>query len=298
MHGRGKSNLPICFFKIILQTNLQTIKIPNKFTRKHGAALPNPVMINPPDGTKWKVFWKNINGDIWFQKGWKTFTRYYSLQHGCLVVFKYKERTPELDVIILGQHALEIDYDSSYGTLDVTDNLDHSDDESVEILNDDDSDDESVEILNEWHNEKKPRQRSTLASPRPHKKVRGEIQHISQRTTSLNRPVGARARQVAQEFISSNPFFTVLINSACLTTDRPKVPNFKGIIEDKTMNVKVKIGKRSWNLKLLPCYNNSSARRLSAGWSSFARESGVQPGDVCVFELINKEDLVFNVHVF
>ncbi|CAK8565812.1 unnamed protein product [Lathyrus sativus] len=282
--ARENSTLPICFFKIILQTNLQTIKIPNKFTRRHGAGLPNPVMIQPPDGTKWKVFWKNINGDIWFEKGWKTFTRNYSLQHGCLVVFKYKERTPELDVIILGQHALEIDHDSSNGILD---------DEHENL---DDSDDESVEILNEWHNEKKPRQRSTLASPRPHKKSIGEIQHISQRTTSLNRPKESRARQVAQEFISSNPFFTILINSANLAANRPKVPNLKGIIDDKTMDVKVKIGKRSWNLKLLS-YHDKTHRCLSAGWSSFARESGVQPGDVCVFELINKEDLVFKVHV-
>ncbi|CAK8565807.1 unnamed protein product [Lathyrus sativus] len=284
--ARGNSTLPICFFKIILQTNLQTIKIPNKFTRKHGAALPNPVMINPPDGTKWKVFWKNINGDIWFQKGWKFFTQNYSLQHGCLVVFKYKERTSELDLIILGQHALEIDYDSSCGILDDEhENLDHSDDESVEILN-------------EWHNQKKPRQRSTLASPRPHKKSRCEIEHISQRTTSLNRPYESRARQVAEEFISRNPFFIVLINSANLAANRPRVPNLKGIIENKTTNVKLQIGKRSWNLKLLPSYNSKTHRCLSAGWSSFARESGVQPGDVCVFELINKEALVFKVHVF
>ncbi|XP_058776929.1 uncharacterized protein LOC131651275 [Vicia villosa] len=89
--ARANSTLPISFFEIILQTNLKTIKILNKFTRSHGAGLPNPVMMKPPDGTKWKVFWKNINGEIWFQKGWNTFTKNYSLQYGCLVVFKYKE---------------------------------------------------------------------------------------------------------------------------------------------------------------------------------------------------------------
>ncbi|CAL5202416.1 unnamed protein product [Lathyrus oleraceus] len=283
--ARGSSNLPICFFKIILQTSLQTIKIPNTFTRSHGARLPNPVLMKPPDGTKWEVFWKNINGEIWFQKGWKTFTQNYSLQNGCFVVFKYKEGTSVLDVIILGHNGVEIHYDSSRDTFDVENkNLNHSDDESVEILN-------------EWHYPKKVRKRSALASPRPHKKVTGEIEKDSQRTTSLNRPKDPRAQEVADEFISTNPFFTILIKPCYLLESRPRVPSLKGTM-NKTMNVKLQIGKRSWNLKLLRSYNNETGRYLSAGWTSFARESGLQPGDVCVFELINKEDLVFKVHVF
>ncbi|KAI5408895.1 hypothetical protein KIW84_054648 [Lathyrus oleraceus] len=243
-------------------------------------------MINPPDGTKWKVFWKNINGEIWFQKGWKTFTQNYSLQNGCFVVFKYKEGTSELDVLIIGQNGVEIDYDSSCDTSDDgNENLEHSDDESVEILN-------------EWHYPKKAKQLSTLASTRPHKKVKGEIEKNSQRTTSLNKPKETRAREVAYEFISSNPFFTILINPANLAANRLSIPNLKGIIENKEANVNLQIGKRSWNLKLLCCYNKKSERRLSAGWFLFVRESGLQAGDVCVFELINKKDLVFEVHVF
>jgi len=113
----------------------------------------------PPDGSKWKVYWKKINGEIWFEKGWKTFTENYSLGHGCLVVFEY-EGTSKFDVHILGQNAVEIDYDSSCDTDDEKDNVDHSDDESLEILD-------------EWLNRKKARQRLPFVSPRPHKKVRG-----------------------------------------------------------------------------------------------------------------------------
>ncbi|CAI8596799.1 unnamed protein product [Vicia faba] len=280
----GNSTLPICFFKFILQTNLQTIKIPNKFTRSHGVGLPNPMFIKPPDGTKWKMFWKNINGEIWFEKGWSIFTQNYSLQHGCLVVFKYKEGTSELDVVILGQNALEIDYDSKCDTVD--------------ILNVDDSDDESDEILNEWLNRKKVIQKLPLVSTRAHKKVRGEIEKNSERTSSLNRPKECRAREVAEEFISNNPFFTIWIKPSNLAANRLSVPNLQGVIENKKTNVMIQIGERSWNLNLLPSYNNIRSRRLSAGWSLFARESGLQPGDVCIFELINKKDLVFKVHVF
>jgi hypothetical protein len=77
------------------------------------------------------------------------------------------------------------------------------------------------------------------------------------------------------------------------------VPSLKGVIENIDKNVMLKIGKRSWNVKLIRCYDDKNGRRcLSAGWSLFASESGLQPGDVCVFELINKNDLVFKVHVF
>ena len=120
------------------------------------------MLIKAPNGTKWKVYWKKINGEIWFGKGWKTFTENYSLGHGSLVVFEYK-RTSKFDVHIFDQNAVEIDYDSSSDTDDEKDNVD------------DHSDDESVEILDEWLNRKKARQRPPFVSPRPHKKVRGLV---------------------------------------------------------------------------------------------------------------------------
>jgi len=72
----------------------------------------------------------------------------------------------------------------------------------------------------------------------------------------------------------------------------------KGVIENKEKNVILQIGRRSWNVKLLRYSETLNGRRFSAGWHLFASESGLQSGDVCVFELINKKDLVFKVHVF
>jgi hypothetical protein len=59
------------------------------------------------------------------------------------------------------------------------------------------------------------------------------------------------------------------------------VPSLKGVIEnkDKVCDM-LQIGKRSWNLKLLHCNDDKNGRRLSAGWYSFASESGLQPGNV------------------
>ncbi|CAJ2640164.1 unnamed protein product [Trifolium pratense] len=302
--ARRNATPSIRFFKIILQTNLQRLKIPNKFTRRHGVGLSNPVLIKPPDGTKWKVYWKNINGEIWFEKGWKDFTENYSLQQGCLVLFKYRKRTSNFNVLILGQNAMEIDYGSSSDTDDdENDNVGDSDDESVKIIDeknnsiDHSDDDESVEILDEWLKRKKNGQKSPIGSPRPHKKVRSETENTTKRTSSLNWPNVPKAREVAAKFISSNPFFTIHIKPCHVADSQLGLPNLKGLIENKDKYVMLQIGKRSWNVKVLHCGSNN-VRYLSAGWSLFASESGLKPGDVCVFELINKNDLVFKVHVF
>ncbi|RHN67480.1 putative transcription factor B3-Domain family [Medicago truncatula] len=261
-------------------------QIPNNFTRRYGVGLTNPVLIKAPDGTKWKVYWKKINGEIWFEKGWKHFTENYSLQHGCLVVFKYKG-TSKFDVLILGNNAVEIDYDSSCDTDDENGNVGQNDDESLEISD-------------EWRNQKIARKRPPLFYPRPHKKFSGENKKSTKRTSSLNRSNRARVEEVAAKFTSSNPFFTILILPNHLVAGRPRVPNIhlKGVIENKEKNLVLQIGERSWKVKLLASYERETGRRLSAGWSLFVNESGLQPENVCVFELINKENLVFKVHVF
>ncbi|TKY50758.1 B3 domain-containing protein [Spatholobus suberectus] len=254
--------LPIRFFKIILKTNLERLKIPNKFVRKYGDGLPNPLFMKPPDGTEWEVYWAKQNGEVWFEKGWKEFVEHYSLDQGHLVFFKY-EGISKIDVFILDQSAIEIDYPSC-DTCDEKDNLDHSDDESVKILDE--------------RPDEKPKQ------------MRGE--KPAQRTSSLNWPTQTRAQEIARNFISYNPFFTVFIKPTHVAKIHLPVPDLEGIIENKEKYVTLQLGERSWNVKLLSC--NS----LCAGWPLFARESKLQAGDVCVFELISREDSVFEVHVF
>lgn len=79
------------------------------------------------------------------------------------------------------------------------------------------------------------------------------------------------------------------------------VPALEGYIENIDKYVKLKIGKkRSWDVKLIYRHTAYVRRILSAGWSLFARESELQPEDVCVFELISRkeEKPIFQVHVF
>ncbi|GAU13472.1 hypothetical protein TSUD_127690 [Trifolium subterraneum] len=105
------------------------------------------------------------------------------------------------------------------------------------------------------------------------------IEKTTKRTLSLNWPKGAKARKVTAKFISCNPFFTILIKPYHLVKGQLRVPSFKGVIVNKEKYVKLQIGKRSWNVKLLHCHGNNYGRHLSAGWRLFVCESGLQSGD-------------------
>ncbi|KAK7343348.1 hypothetical protein VNO77_12013 [Canavalia gladiata] len=267
--GGGNATLPISFFKMILKINKEKLKIPNKFMRRYGGGLPNPVYIKPPDGIEWKVYWTKQNGEVWFVNGWKEFVENYCLDEGYLVVFKY-EGTSQIDVLILDHTSIEIEY----LTCDENDNLDDKNQ----------TNDESIQILDEW-----PDQKPT--------QITGE-KAITERGSSLNWPRQERAQEIARKFISNNPFFTFYMKSSFLAHSRVTLPGLKVDVENKEKYVKLKIGERSWDVKLLPSYTNTSSRVLSAGWTLFARQNQLLQGDVCVFELISTQDLLFQVHVF
>ncbi|CAL0316215.1 unnamed protein product [Lupinus luteus] len=244
--------------------------------------MSNPVFLKPPDGTEWKVHWTKKNGEFWFEKGWKEFTQNYSLYHGVLVMFKY-EGTSHFDVNILDHSNLEIEYPSNH-TCKEEQNLDDSVHE--------------VKILSDWENHK-ARESSLvpLASAQPTKKRKGE--EATPTSLSMNWPRDRRAQILAEKFVSKsdNPFFTKTIKPVDVVESRMGVPNMDGYVEKKNMVVTLEHGGRSWKVKLLGS-KNYACRRFSAGWLLFASECELQPGDVCIFELVNTEDIVFKVHLF
>lgn len=61
--------------------------------------------------------------------------------------------------------------------------------------------------------------------------------------------------------------------------------------------VTLQFNKNLWHVRLASCPSEPSTK-LSTGWSKFVEENKLEAGDVCVFELVNKEDLVFDAHIF
>ncbi|KAJ1394935.1 DNA-binding barrel domain superfamily [Sesbania bispinosa] len=315
-------------------------KIPNGFTKKYGGDMSNPMNLKPPDGTEWKMYWTKHDSDIWFQNGWKEFATNYSLDHGHMVLFEYKDSS-HFEVHIFDKSTLEIQYPFQF----------HGSQENLDKISDD-----SVEILDELPPSscKKTKLKSPMSSPQPSKKLKtgtsGKVErspkfqnmgkHVkikgsqSQGTNFENstfasdkeeldsdgvncidpgripdnegematqqsalHPFINGALKEASKFTSENPFFIVYVKPDQGHYYRPYVPNafITKYFNKRKRIVMLQFGKKLWPIKLL--YYPHGAK-LSGGWSLFARESKLLGGDACLFELINREDYMLDVHIF
>ncbi|KAJ1394936.1 DNA-binding barrel domain superfamily [Sesbania bispinosa] len=136
-------------------------KIPNGFTRKYGGDMSNPMYLKPPDGTEWKMYCTKHDTDIWLQNGWKEFATHYSLDHGHMVLFEYKDSS-HFEVHIFDNSTLEIQY-PFHATQDEQDNISDS---SVEILE---------ELPPSSCNKRKTKKKSPMSCPQPCQKLRTGI---------------------------------------------------------------------------------------------------------------------------
>ncbi|KAK7310189.1 hypothetical protein RJT34_07528 [Clitoria ternatea] len=320
----NKHPLPntVHFFKIILRTSLADGKLmlPKPFTSKYGDGVSNPVFLKPPDGTEWKINWRKIDGGIWFQKGWKEFATYYSLDHGHFLLFEYKG-TSHFDVQIFDTSALEIDY-PIHATHDEEDSLDQMSNGS----------DGSGEIL-EQSPSRKTKLKSPMSSPQPCKKMKSDTrssngQNLHQQIqTRLTRLQEARlTKQELKEEENEGICRTEWLKEECLTSIKiseaskrsssfnPKQPSFTRVmkssyIEGHYMKIPSKFAeeylKKTQAVVLLEVKEGRtwpviySAPRIHVGWEKFEAENNLKVGDVCVFELIQKmQGLCFKVTIF
>ncbi|XP_068461785.1 B3 domain-containing transcription factor VRN1-like [Phaseolus vulgaris] len=108
-----------------------------------------------------------------------------------------------------------------------------------------------------------------------------------------------RAHKEASKFKSENPFFMVTLPSKENTTRYLCVPIYfarKYLIKFNQNVMMIQFRNKLWPVKFV-C-NSSSSAKFSAGWALFARENNLKPGDICVFELVNRKDATLVVHVF
>ncbi|CAJ1932451.1 unnamed protein product [Sphenostylis stenocarpa] len=104
----------------------------------------------------------------------------------------------------------------------------------------------------------------------------------------------------ASKFTSENPFFMATLKLHGNTTRCPRVPSIfvRNYVINKHMKVMMlRLGNNLWPVTFV-FHQNDASGTLSAGWPLFSRENNLQMGDVCIFELVNREDVTLAVHVF
>ncbi|KAJ7946005.1 B3 domain-containing transcription factor VRN1 [Quillaja saponaria] len=100
-----------------------------------------------------------------------------------------------------------------------------------------------------------------------------------------------RAINAAEKFKPDNPYCQVILTRSYVSKGlyfptsfcSKHLPNTTGFITLENC-----IGKK-WSVRCL--HDNQERRKLSLGWSKFARDNHLKQGDVCVFELIKSDVL-------
>ncbi|KAK6258455.1 hypothetical protein SCA6_012929 [Theobroma cacao] len=114
----------------------------------------------------------------------------------------------------------------------------------------------------------------------------------------------ARAMLRASSFRSENPFFKVVMQPAYLGARcSVNIPYkfAKRHVDEKEDRVILQVSDgRRWIVKFSVKVTNSGQRkaRFYDTWRAFAQDNNLEVGDVCVFELINRDETSFEVSIF
>ncbi|RYR32298.1 hypothetical protein Ahy_A10g046890 [Arachis hypogaea] len=311
----------VLFFKIILSTTLEDgkLKIPTSFTRKYGDGLSNPVFLKPPDGTEWKVEWTKHDDGIFLEHGWNEFAMYYSLDHGHLLFFEYKN-TSQFEVQICEVSGLEIDYPF---------HVIQQENENIEQISH-----EADQVFDDMPQSQNNRMKSPMFYPQPSNTTRevrtscslqnlplihqingNECQGTSfDKSTfasikkELDEDIGGstpcprveRLKQTLNKATTSkskqNPSFMVIMKPSYANSysmNHQNIPSkftAKYLKKHATAILEVHDGGRTWAVTY-------SFGKFSSGWKRFAKDNSLNVGDICVFELTNPKDLYFKVSI-
>ncbi|XP_048134461.1 B3 domain-containing transcription factor VRN1-like [Rhodamnia argentea] len=287
------------FFKIILSDTLQSGKlgIPKKFLGRYGKDLSSLVLLKVPGSSTWRIGVEKPNDSTaWLWKGWREFMQHYSVGHGHLIVFKY-EGNSSFHVMIFDKSASEIDYSSS-GILNLRSGF-------ISPKREDVVEPEDLEDCNPRKKMRvEPHSPCSQSSPSCSSQdleegigqSRCRVSHPERNYGGLTSSRPLPSFEFASEFDSEYPFFKVVIRPSYIGHGTLNVP--RGFIRQHIRKMKelatLTHSDRTWPVKLRS-YPNAAA--FSSGWMAFVRGTRLRVGNVCVFELIDRDDIVFRVYV-
>ncbi|XP_021829752.1 B3 domain-containing protein At3g18960-like isoform X1 [Prunus avium] len=233
------------FLKMILDyiSRDAKLRIPKSFVKKYEKHLSNLVHLKLPSGSEWEVEVTTCDGEVWLDKDWPEFSKFYSLEQGGSLVFKY-DGNSKFHVCILDASGTEIDYPLVLPVMEETDEDDENN--SVEILEDyDDENDNSAEIFGDYQPCPKTRQNSgPLSRPLPRKKNRLSTHSSPEISSSSSK----RVVEATNKFIS-NPSFRVTVGSSLMPHIPVSYP--KHFIKLEKQTAKLLVRKKSWCVSLI-----------------------------------------------
>ncbi|CAH1451130.1 unnamed protein product [Lactuca virosa] len=273
---------PVNFLKVILSDDTQStgIRMPKKFTEKHGKDLLERVILKVPNGDVWRVDLQKSGDEIWLENGWPEFAEHYGLGFGHLLMFNY-EGFSIFGVIIFDTSALEIVYPpmKKDPLRNSTKEMSRKNPQEVKLTK-----------LKTVKIEEETCSSSEDESPRVKINVGGEY---SRKSLAVGR--------VKATFKSHKPFFVACIQKTYLVRKRGlRVPHefkkkyWSGGKKHSKYLLKLANGGRQKTWEVF-AYDDDY---LGYGdWRMFVKENGIKVGHICVFELIHTHQNVFHVTI-
>eukprot|EP00257_Ricinus_communis_P015497 XP_015573423.1 B3 domain-containing transcription factor VRN1-like [Ricinus communis] len=291
--------------------------ITRRFVRRYGNDLSTPVILKVPSGAKWEVELVKHDGEIWLQNGWQEFLKYYSLDHGFFLVFKYNQRNYNFNVIIFDKSATEIDCPVS--TINGDTNCEPKLENSESNI--------SVKILSGFSPSRETRKKSLRpfsCSP-PNKKIK--LQNKLKRTDFASRKRGISCQRWSLDefgfkikpltdeekaktldgattyFKSENPFFIIAMKPTYVHPAHKLAISAsfakKYFVKQCDKATLSTVNGKTWSVEYNHDLTNGKATaRLGHGWKQFACGNHLKVCDVCVFQLINHPKTTLNVVIF
>ncbi|MCL7052189.1 hypothetical protein MKW94_021466 [Papaver nudicaule] len=298
-------------FLDIIHTSIirdKRLVLPNEFTKKYGKELSDHAIITIPNGI-WHIGISKGEGELVFEKGWPEFMEFYSVCVGHLILFRY-DGNSIFHVNIFDIDSTEIDYYPSH-----MDNTKHevelvsSYSDEVEVVLP--SKNRKVEVISLPSNNTQSIYEPSMSSVsttqsiyEPSMSTRHEFSQNKRKQRAFI-PLRFHTKEfratveAAEAFKPENPFFKLIIQASHIKRGVTVPAVFAAAhltsITQIMITVRVSDG-RSWEVKYI--FRAPTERRLSQGWNKFAADNDLKEGDVCVFELIDREKIELNVHIF
>ncbi|KAI9180318.1 hypothetical protein LWI28_003562 [Acer negundo] len=228
-----------------------------------------------PNGRVWNVELMKDGRNIWFRGGgWCEFVEYHSISNGYFLLFRYLKNST-FHVLIFGKSACEIRYPHC-GAKRKNDNQDEIEDEDSDSTGDE-SEHELLAILEEMGIS-----------------VKRNFQFITAEEKK-------RAIAAARLFRPKNPSFMVIMQPREVYVGGSMYVPFEFAKEylisrdAKLIKLQDRDG-REWPVNFRKAVGGGGD--FNGGWAKFSKDKNLKEGDICMFELIRKKNIVLKVSVF
>ncbi|CAL9025373.1 unnamed protein product [Prunus brigantina] len=259
------------------------LHLPSKFARRHLVKQrARNIILKILDGRTWLVEFKYETSIARFQRGWLAFARDNNLKVGDVCVFVLIDCNERLFEVFFYRtnNAEDCPLSPGHGGVAI-DRVEKRRNPMIKV---------ETDCTTNYEN-------GVSCSLDPSLEI-GKYKRLKTSGQVTQRPLNSSSRslEAANRFTPKNPSFRATLGSTPLILHVP-VTFARSFVKKRKQTVTLQVRERSWPVNLIG-HTKESGAKLCGGWREFVMENCLMKGDVCIFELIERNDIVLKVHIF